>query len=82
MHVKDHPKIAFAALVGVFILAFALSLYFSGQAEVGTAQSQPTQVTISSNGTVHVLYVQDHGYCNETYVIGSSSVHVRCFYHN
>ena len=81
MRINEHPKIALASLVGVFILALTLSLYFASQSAT-SSQAQPTQLTVSSNGNIHVVYVQYYGYCNVTFVSGSYYVHFHCEYND
>ena len=81
MHINEHPKIALATLVGVFVLALTLSIYFSNQAG-SSPHLQTAQVTVSTNGGVHIVYVQYDGYCNVTYISGSGYVHWHCIYNN
>lgn len=81
MRINEHPRIALASLIGVFVLALTISLYFSNQGATGS-QAQSTQVTVSANGNIHVVYVQYNGYCNVTFVSGSNYVHWHCFYND
>jgi hypothetical protein len=82
MRISDHPKLAISALVGVFFLAFALSIYSSGAATSGTFQVGGGVVTLSSSGGAHVVHVRYYVYSNgnfdnvsAVYYTTSSCVH-------
>lgn len=81
MRINERPKMALATLVGVFVLVFTLSIYFSSQS-AASPQLQAAQITVSTSGNVHIVYVQYNGYCNVTYVSGSSYVHWDCIYNH
>jgi hypothetical protein len=68
MRISDHPRLAISALVGVFFLAFALSIYSSGAAATSTGTNQAgsdgggVAVTLSSSGGSHVVHISYYVY--------------------
>lgn len=66
MRISDHPKASLTVLVGVFFLAFALSLYFSNASSGGVIQIHSDNVTLATSGHGHVIYVHYYVYSSNS----------------